>query len=749
MTALQSTAAAPAARPGRFQAWQAAAAGIELLVVLAGMLLCAALGLVDGVTWLELVTLVVWGLLALVLTAALCHSRMVGWQVMLTGLAGGVIVSWLWLGRLVRPLGSLVLLTGQAVVQTVQAGWQLLGAAEPPGSPGGLRLDPEVWGAVQRAAAQLAGTTAAFNGRLLAWARAMGRGQAVFDPTVVNFVWGMAFWAAACLAVWLLLRRQNALAAALPAGFLLAGVLNYTAGRTWPLMAYTALALLLVALNGHSRRQAGWQAEGVDYAAELRLDLVFASAAAVLVVMLAAAGVSLVRFKGVAALARQGLPVDRDLPGASGLGLERAPGDGLPARPGGLPRRHLLGAGPELSQSVVMQVSVDEPAGLPDGYHPYWRGAAYDVYNGAGWEISATETQDYAAGEWTLAALGTTASGAAALSTAAQNGSTEPGAAQAPVVELRPELHILRQRVEPSRGAEAGSGWLYAAGALLSADHDFVAEWRRPPQSAAGEAGSADQTAQLLDGLLTGADLAATGVQAWPYSALSLVQIPSQEQLRSAGEAGSGGYPDWVSASYLELPASTPQRVRDLAQQLTAGQPTAYDKAAALQAYLRGFPYSLDVPAPPVGRDVADYFLFDLQRGYCDYYATAMAVLGRAAGLPTRLVMGYASGSYDAQSRSYQVTEADAHSWTEIYFPGYGWVEFEPTASRPAPALPERLTGPGRLTGLPALAGRQAGGGASWQLWGLFLLAAAMGCFGLWWGWQRRLERNLPDDLAI
>ena len=86
---------------------------------------------------------------------------------------------------------------------------------------------------------------------------------------------------------------------------------------------------------------------------------------------------------------------------------------------------------------------------------------------------------------------------------------------------------------------------------------------------------------------------------------------------------------------------------------------------------------------------MVDYFLFDLKEGYCDYYATSMAILARAAGLPSRLVVGYASGDYDPANNRYVVTEADAHSWVEIYFTGRGWVEFEPTASLPLIPLPE------------------------------------------------------------
>ena len=108
-----------------------------------------------------------------------------------------------------------------------------------------------------------------------------------------------------------------------------------------------------------------------------------------------------------------------------------------------------------------------------------------------------------------------------------------------------------------------------------------------------------------------------------------------------------------------------------------------YDRALAIQNYLREYPYTLDISTPPAGRDVTDYFLFDLKQGYCDYYATSMVVLARAAGLPARLVAGYANGSYNFESAQYVVTENYAHSWVEIYFANIGWVEFEPTASQP------------------------------------------------------------------
>jgi hypothetical protein len=149
--------------------------------------------------------------------------------------------------------------------------------------------------------------------------------------------------------------------------------------------------------------------------------------------------------------------------------------------------------------------------------------------------------------------------------------------------------------------------------------------------------------------------------------------------LRQAGTQ----YPAWIRQHYLQLPDNLPARVRSLAIELTATESTPYDQARAIEQYLRAYPYTLQLPKPPGNVDLVDYFLFDLKKGYCDYDASAMVVLARAAGLPARLVIGYATGTYDEAHQRFVVTEADAHSWPEIYFPGYGWIRFEPTGGRP------------------------------------------------------------------
>ncbi len=131
---------------------------------------------------------------------------------------------------------------------------------------------------------------------------------------------------------------------------------------------------------------------------------------------------------------------------------------------------------------------------------------------------------------------------------------------------------------------------------------------------------------------------------------------------------------------YLQLPDSFSPRVAALAAQVMAAETTMYDKVKTLERFLRDFEYDEDIPAPLPDEDPLEYFLFDIQRGYCDYYASAMATMLRSQGIPARTASGYAEGTYDPETDTYLLTERDAHTWVEVYFPKYGWIEFEPTS---------------------------------------------------------------------
>jgi transglutaminase-like putative cysteine protease len=162
------------------------------------------------------------------------------------------------------------------------------------------------------------------------------------------------------------------------------------------------------------------------------------------------------------------------------------------------------------------------------------------------------------------------------------------------------------------------------------------------------------------------------------YQVLSSMSVVDQESLREAGT----DYPDWVVPRYLQLPDSLPERVRLLAEQLTEGLDSPFDKALAIERTLRRIPYDDQIEGPGLRQDGVDYFLFEARAGYCDYYASAMVVMLRSVGVPSRYVRGYSEG--EAEDGIYHLLESDGHAWPEVYFPGYGWIEFEPTGGEPA-----------------------------------------------------------------
>ncbi|HRJ44731.1 MAG TPA: transglutaminase-like domain-containing protein, partial [Caldilineaceae bacterium] len=153
----------------------------------------------------------------------------------------------------------------------------------------------------------------------------------------------------------------------------------------------------------------------------------------------------------------------------------------------------------------------------------------------------------------------------------------------------------------------------------------------------------------------------------------------------------------------------------------------------------------LDVPGPPEGVDVTDFFLFDLARGYCDYYATAFITLARLNGLPTRFATGYISSRWDWERQEWVITEAEAHSWPEVYFPDLGWIPFEPTAGRPSlertglPSINARPFVPAPVE--PEVIDDVDPNAWNWQM--LFWLLPVA---GLLWALLVWLDRRDPDD---
>jgi transglutaminase-like putative cysteine protease len=295
---------------------------------------------------------------------------------------------------------------------------------------------------------------------------------------------------------------------------------------------------------------------------------------------------------------------------------------------GVLPTQHLLGSGPELSERVVMRVQT--PGLAQAGFA--WRSSSYDEYTGQGWIANYNDRPAPEVELW-------------------------PASAEPP-----DHFALVRQTFR----LEGQTLQIYAAGRPVRLNQPSKGMWLLPArQDLIGVQGITGQSA---------------------YEVLSWVPTATPDELREV----PFGYPEWIQEAYMTLPGGLPKRVVGLSREVIRGQTNAFDRAMAIQQYLRtNFDYTLELEAPPSNVDVVDYFLFDLKRGYCDYFASAMVMMARSAGLPARLAVGFTSGEYNPELLQYRVSAANAHAWPEIYFPGYGWIPFEPT-----PGLPEITYGP-------------------------------------------------------
>jgi transglutaminase-like putative cysteine protease len=473
--------------------------------------------------------------------------------------------------------------------------------------------------------------------RLWTWLISLGE-KGTLDPLPVQLVWGWALWIAVVWAAYLIWQNRQALVAVIPLGALLTIALFFTGVNNATLSAFLFLALTLQTGNSWKRRLHRWQTNETDWATDLAQDVAFAAGSLICLIVILSTFIPEISLTELI----HKLQFQRRLAQTSGQGVDNVAASlGIEPRqprpiqsyrpiiPSGLPRHHLLGSGPELTEKLVMLIKTDDPppaspyeqqfGGRPPPAY-YSLAATFDIYNGRGWLSSPTTVTELAANDPQL----------------------EP---QKPGRTVSQTVRILA----------LSDNLLFTIGFPLQVDQPGQITLR----SHQDWAGTILETKKV-------------------YTAQSWLPQPTPDELEAAGIA----YPEWIAARYLALPEKLPARVRALALELTATAPTPYDRALALERYLRTIPYSLDIPQPPSERDVVDYFLFDLQQGYCDYYATSMAVLARAAGLPARFVIGYAPSPYDYKTNQYVVREAEAHSWTQVYFPDYGWIDFEPTAGR-------------------------------------------------------------------
>ncbi|MBI5651252.1 MAG: transglutaminase domain-containing protein [Chloroflexi bacterium] len=467
--------------------------------------------------------------------------------------------------------------------------------------------------------------------RMWVWLQKVIAGGTSVDALIFVIQLTFAMWVLAYIAAWFVYRRHQIWGAIIPPGIALTLNLFYAAPQPGLYLGlFVASALLLIVRLNLLTMERAWRSASIGYASDISFDFLMYgigfSLLLIFVVWLVPATAP-----GPAWLAVFD-PVQEPWQRVEAqfnrvFGALRAVGRPGPATFFGTTLN--LGGPVRLGDRAVMQVQTD--------YGRYWRATVYDKYTGIGWINTRLDAIYLSANDTRFEILG--------------------GGLRVPVTQtfkiFLPDQSTLFAASQPLRFS-IPIEIRYAP--ISSVESDIaLARARRPLRE--GET----------------------------YTVVSSISVADEESLR----ADSITYAQWISATYLQLPDDLPARVRTLAQTITAKEKNPYDKAAAIENYLRAkIKYNDAVSAPPTGRDGIDYTLFDRPEGYCNYYASAMAVLARAAGIPARVASGYALGDY--RDGAFHVVESAAHAWPELYFPGYGWIEFEPTANQPGIERPKK-----------------------------------------------------------
>jgi hypothetical protein len=474
---------------------------------------------------------------------------------------------------------------------------------------------------------------------------ASGTGSLIFVLLLAIVSWWMAVATA-----WARFRRRSAWQAIVPVGILLLLNLYYAPARLSIYFLLFAFCALILAIRANlAQREAGWRAAGMRYAMDIGFDFVrdgviFAVLVLALAYFVPAAGGQ----GGLDALVK---PLERPWERVKEEWQRLFNSLQYPSQPGYAAfGRSLTLSGPvSLGDTVIMDIRA--PAAR------YWRALVYHTYTGVGWLNDDNDAVPLGAGE----------------------------------TPRMPTYLLTQQITQTVTTYYPGSGILFASGQPQRSVSPAMAAVKLLPEEAAptptpmpGGAQRATMSPPLDISMLFSRSRLRVGDT---YTVVSAISTADVESLRQAGNA----YPAWIRDRYLQAPDDLPQRVRDLAFQITSPYENAYDKAVALETYLRTeLAYNEKIAPPPPGQDGVDYFLFGVREGYCDYYASAMSIMARAVGIPARLAAGYSQGELDPQSGLYRIRELNAHAWVEVFFPSYGWLEFEPTANEPVIVRPAR-----------------------------------------------------------
>jgi len=356
-----------------------------------------------------------------------------------------------------------------------------------------------------------------------------------------------------------------------------------------------------------------------------------------------------------------------------------------------------------LSDEIVLKVRSDS--------YGYYRGLVFDRYNGKGWEMGSADT-------------------------------TEIMTDEAPFTLTLPDSRVLAFKTQ-----------VQSFFVQTDLPNIIFAAWKPEQLFFPANRIKVDGSGSLRSPFpLTEGTIYSVITDQPVYDAATLRRFPRETDARAA-------------PNYTELPDDDATlEVRRLAGEITNPYNNRYDQMQAIEQYLKdNYAYDLTVPPQTEETDAVAYFLFQEKRGYCEHFASAMAVLARSAGVPARVVTGYSGGTYNPFTALWEIKQSDAHAWVEVYFGRAGWVPFDPTpgfdvpdaqGSSQSPWLAGKIfsylgdaLGNGPVGGALASIGASARGaiGLTMALPLALVLGLALGLAVLVWGSRKALERMLRE----
>ncbi len=487
--------------------------------------------------------------------------------------------------------------------------------------------------------------------RLLLGLSEFASGRPVQDPLFFLALLYIPFWFTGLISGFQLTRHANALAAVLPSGIVMFFIyLNHytTHDYSWLFGAYLFAAFLLLGRIKYIVDRKKWREQRVQISAESSMDINN-------IIMVCAAALILAVW-----IIPYTLPVHTEARKAwqkisTNWFAKNERIDNMFAAvkkdkvPSGDFYRNELALGTRATQSEAVAFLVYTPPSAQDFPRLYWRGRVYDIFKDGRWQTSNVDTARY---------------------------QPQDGDFKIPDTDYRFNLNFTYNVYIK------GQTILYSAAQPIWTSHPASIAYGPIPGEKEGE--------EMMDIVaLQASPFLDTGET---YHTNAMLANPTVTELREAGQE----YPEWVTEKYLQIPTDFSPRIQALAFDITTDLDTPYDQAAAITNYLRSeITYNPVMSFPEGTEDPLEYFLLEGKQGFCNYYASAEVLMLRSIGVPARLAVGFAQGEPNLQGTFYTVRERDAHAWPEVYFPTYGWIEFEPTGNQEPVDRPlEREEGP-------------------------------------------------------